>query len=75
MGATVAQSRRDRRSRDERETHGPSGMRRATQGKISEIKREQRGGMRQSVPSDCAVTGLQAPRQPDFCIWRAAECR
>ncbi len=37
--------------------------------------RELTGKMGHSVPSDCAVTGLRAPRQPDFCIWRAVQCR
>lgn len=37
--------------------------------------RESTGGMGHSVPSDCAYTGLQSPRQPDFCILRAVECR
>lgn len=32
--------------------------------------RESLGKVGHSVPSDCAVTGLWAPRQPDFCIWR-----
>lgn len=30
--------------------------------------RELTGKMGHSVPSDCACAGLQAPRQPDFCI-------
>lgn len=33
------------------------------------------GKMGHCVPNDRTVRGLRAPGQPDFCIWRAVECR
>lgn len=60
---------------DERQPQGPSGMKEETQHRSNqqEIKKKRgrdglTGEMGHSVPSDCAFTGLWAPRQPDFCI-------